>query len=397
MRYTAKLELLKLVCLPLELVQVLPAIIAALISRFINKKIDVGIGPDPLINNIFHKKAILNEGYSCETFCYSTYYITKDFDFIFTKKSKLSIILAIFLRWPYLFCIFRYKVMFFYFNGGVLNPYSYILWRFEPFLYYLAGIETVLLAYGGDIQDLTRTSNYLFRHAVSKDYPNHKYRIQKIRKKIDLWTQRSSHVIAGCDWIEYLYHWDSVLISHFCIDEKIIPPIEKCNSSGPFIVLHAPNHRTIKGTQYIEKAITCLKAQGLNIELKIIEKVSNEDILRQISEADLVIDQLIIGWYAMFAIEAMSLRKPVICNLRKDFLEFYTQIGLLDTKDCPIINASPSNIETKIKSLYYNREKLSEIGSRGTAYVHKYHSINYIGSHFKKVLCSLGHKPLEYS
>ena len=116
-------------------------------------------------------------------------------------------------------------------------------------------------------------------------------------------------------------------------------------------------------------------------------------ILKQIQKADLIIDQLVIGWYAMFAIEAMSLGKPVICNLRNDFLEFYNQLGLLDNNNCPIINASPSNIESTIESLYHDREKLAQIGNAGIDYIQKHHSIAYIGSHFKKVLASLGIEP----
>lgn len=394
MRYSFKKELIKLILFPIEVIQLIPLLLFACIARFFNRKIDVGIGPDPLINNVFHKKAIINQGYTSETFCYNPYYITNDFDFSFTNKNRFLIFLVILTRWPFLFCIYRYKTIFLYFNGGPLYyPYTFMLWKLEPFFYFLAGVETVLLAYGGDVQDLLRTPNLLFRHAVSQDYPNHKYRTQKIRKKIDLWTQRSSHVIAGCDWIEYLYHWDSVLISHFCINDRLDITRNEFNKSDRFIILHAPNHRTIKGTNYIEKAISNLKKLGLKIELRVIEKVSNEEILKQIHEADLIIDQLVIGWYAMFAIEAMSLGKPVICNLRNDFLEFYNHLGLLDSNSCPIINASPSNIESTIESLYNDREKLAEIGNSGIDYVQKHHSISYIGSHFKKVLVSLDIEP----
>ena len=112
-----------------------------------------------------------------------------------------------------------------------------------------------------------------------------------------------------------------------------------------------------------------------------------------IQKSDLVIDQLIIGWYAMFAIEAMSLGKPVVCNLRNDFLEFYQNVGLLELNDCPIINASPSNIEEVIRSIYDSRDSLLEIGIRGRKYVEKYHSIDYVGLHFENVLISLGVHP----
>ena len=90
-----------------------------------------------------------------------------------------------------------------------MYTYSFVLWKFEPMMYYLANIETVVLAYGGDVQDLLRTSNLVFRDAVSNDYQSTNTGPKQFEKKIDLWTLRGSHVIAGCDWVEYLYHWDS--------------------------------------------------------------------------------------------------------------------------------------------------------------------------------------------
>lgn len=104
-------------------------------------------------------------------------------------------------------------------------------------------------------------------------------------------------------------------------------------------------------------------------------------------------DQLIGGWYAMFAIEAMSLGKPVICYLRKDFIEFYRTVGLLELNECPIINATPLNIKEVIRTQYSQRNSLAEIGHAGISYVDKHHSLDYIGSHFANVLKSIGIEP----
>ena len=86
MRYTLKIEIAKVASLPIELFQIIYLFPIAFLSRLSRRKVDVGIGPDPLINNIYHKKSLNQKGYTAETFCYSSYYITDNFDHVFFFK-----------------------------------------------------------------------------------------------------------------------------------------------------------------------------------------------------------------------------------------------------------------------------------------------------------------------
>ena len=389
---TFRRDFIKLGHTIVELSQIIPLSIFAFLCSFLKKKIDVGIGPDPLINNIYHKKALLLAGYSAETFCVRTTYITKNFDFNFEKlNSSLYNIFSLLFRPVFAFAILRYKVLFIYFNGGPLHYNSTLLWRIEPILLRLAKVKIVLLPYGADVQDLTRTQNLFFKHTVCQDYPNFRFTALKIRKKIDLWTRHADHIFAGCDWVEYLYHWDTLIVSHFCIDTINLPTSarHKKKSNEPFKILHAPNHKSIKGTTFLCNAVENLQAKGLNIELNLIEKKPNELILDAIKDCDLVADQFVIGWYAMFAIEAMSLGKPVLCYLREDFLELYQNSGEIEVGEIPLINCKLQSIETTIEKLFYNRDELIKIGSKGIKYVCKYHSHEYIGKKFHQALNSL--------
>ena len=56
-------------------------LIVSFLARFYKKPIDVGLGPEPLINNFYHKRALELFGYTAETFVKKTYFIIKDFDF----------------------------------------------------------------------------------------------------------------------------------------------------------------------------------------------------------------------------------------------------------------------------------------------------------------------------
>ena len=53
-----KRTILTIIAYITELIALPVLILLALISRFKTRKIDIGLGPEPLINNIYHKGGI---------------------------------------------------------------------------------------------------------------------------------------------------------------------------------------------------------------------------------------------------------------------------------------------------------------------------------------------------
>lgn len=64
MRERRYLRALWIILLPLL---IFPLFFLALLSRFVKKPVDIGLGPHPLINNVYHKTALERRGYSAET------------------------------------------------------------------------------------------------------------------------------------------------------------------------------------------------------------------------------------------------------------------------------------------------------------------------------------------
>ncbi len=52
----------------------------AILGRYSKKSIDIGLGPEPLINNIYHKQALELYGYTTQTFVADVYFTTDKFD-----------------------------------------------------------------------------------------------------------------------------------------------------------------------------------------------------------------------------------------------------------------------------------------------------------------------------
>jgi hypothetical protein len=256
--------------------------------RFGKKGTDVGLGPVPLINNIYHKRSLELYGYTAETFVNSVYFITDEFDVRGDKMLPLLFprMVRRFIVLMYLFIrsLLKYKCLYIYFNGGTLSMGTLFLWRIEPILYKLANVKVVVMPYGADVQEMSRSANLLFKNTIARDYPQHRFRRARIGSKIDLWTKYADHVIGGCEWVDYMYHWDTLMLAHFSIDVDTWKPVGK-NNDGLFPagdtklrILHAPNHRAIKGTQYFVDAVNELIEEGLDVELVLLERVPNDEI-----------------------------------------------------------------------------------------------------------------------
>jgi hypothetical protein len=382
-------QMARIVSLVASLLFVVPAFLIALLSRLARRPIDIGLGPEPLINNIYHKKALSVFGYVAETFVDQVFYITSDFDY--RGDLRLPGILR-----PYvLFCraLFRYRALYIYFNGGPLLGRP-ILWRLEPLLYRVAGIRVVVMPYGGDIQEMSRSRNPAYKHALSMDYPMARTRRKRIARQIDLWTKWADHVLSGVEWVDYMYHWDTLMLGHFSIDaSQWEAESSERPSSGTLRVFHAPNHRAIKGSEHFERAVSELREEGVDVELVTLQRVSNDEVRRAMAEADVVADQLIVGWYAMFALEAMAMGKPVLCYLRRDLVDLYTGVGLIATGEIPIVNCNPLTVKDAIRRLAEHRDELPAIGLLGQEFVRKHHSVEAVGAVFDRINREIGIKP----
>lgn len=160
------------------------------------------------------------------------------------------------------------------------------------------------------------------------------------------------------------------------------PELDKINSEAEFSkkikVLHAPSNRLVKGTEFVVKSLS----NNSDIELNLISKKSRKDVVRQILKSDIVIDQVIVGWYGLLAVEAMILQKPVVCFLKKDLQKTYGS-GL------PIINTSPKDLFTVISSLSKNKLELRELGAKGKKFALKEHNLKNNSKKLESIYRSL--------
>jgi hypothetical protein len=136
-------------------------------------------------------------------------------------------------------------------------------------------------------------------------------------------------------------------------------------------IAHAPSKRAVKGTEAVLAAVDTLQRRGAPVELDLIEGVPNREARKRYAAADVVVDQLRVGWYGMFAIESMALAKPVVVHLDDQAAaETEEAFGL----PLPLVRADEGGLEQVLAGLVQTRETLPEVGRRSREYVERVHA-----------------------
>ena len=146
-------------------------------------------------------------------------------------------------------------------------------------------------------------------------------------------------------------------------------PVTLPKTDGLIRIVHAPSDPLLKGTKYIIAAIENLQKK-YPIEFQLIEGLPHEEALRRYQEADLVIDQLLFGWYGGLAVEVMAMGKPVAAYIREDDL-FAVPPQLSD--QLPILRIKLDTIEEDLEKLVSQRSEWPAWGRKSRNFVEKWH------------------------
>lgn len=135
---------------------------------------------------------------------------------------------------------------------------------------------------------------------------------------------------------------------------------------------HIVNHREPKGTDYILDVMNNLRLAGHDFQFVFAERLSHEDAYKLYHMTDILIEQLILGWYGAQAVELMHLGKVVIANYITPISAEKVPNQMIE--DCPIIHVDQHTLYGElINVMSMPRSMLNKLGKRGQEYVYNYH------------------------
>lgn len=138
---------------------------------------------------------------------------------------------------------------------------------------------------------------------------------------------------------------------------------------GPAVVAHAPTNRALKGTAAVVGAVAQLADAGLPVVLDLIEGVSNEECLTRKGRADILVDQLQLG-YGSNAVEAWGMGLPVVAGVSdwQARQRMLAQWGRL-----PFVEASPETLVDVLRRLVLSRAAREDGAAAGMEHFLRYH------------------------
>jgi len=147
------------------------------------------------------------------------------------------------------------------------------------------------------------------------------------------------------------------------------------------LIVHAPTHRAVKGTEYILEAVARLKSK-YPFDFQLIEGLKHTEAKKLYERADVVVDQLRLGTYGIFAVESMALGKPVITYIRDEVKASYPQ-------SLPILSASKDTVGDVLERLILTGTLRNSVGIASRKYVEEYHDAVKVAARLRSIYESL--------
>lgn len=169
---------------------------------------------------------------------------------------------------------------------------------------------------------------------------------------------------------------------HNTMDVRAYAPLAFETKDAPLLV-HAPSEPGIKGTEYVKVAIEELRRRGMRFDFLLLEDRPHAEVQRILrDEADIVLDQFLLGGFGSLAVEGMYYGKPVVGYLIESVrAEHYP--------DCPIVNATIDDLAEKLAWLIAHPKERVRLGREGREFVERHFDRDKVGRQVMELYRSL--------
>lgn len=131
------------------------------------------------------------------------------------------------------------------------------------------------------------------------------------------------------------------------------------------VVVHAPSKSWLKGTDVILAALETLRQQGVAFELRFLEGLSNDVVVKELIDADVLIDELYFPLHGKLSLEGLGCGCAVVNGDREDYEPF--------PAERPFWYVNPDNIVERLRLLLTDRDQRIKLALEGMPYLKRHH------------------------
>lgn len=148
------------------------------------------------------------------------------------------------------------------------------------------------------------------------------------------------------------------------------------------LIIHAPSQSGIKGTEIIESVIQKLKIDGVKFEFKLIKNMNNADLIKLLTDADILCDELYLHGPGVLGTEAMAAGCAVATRC-------------LNTPQFqpPVCAVTPENLYEKLKHLIDDIDYRVSLSEKAKSFVEEKNKPSKIAA---KILTDLENREKTY-
>lgn len=249
-----------------------------------------------------------------------------------------------------------------------------------------AGIRTALLIHGSEARDLHRHAEAYQHSPFRLDWDERWERMQasveQTREIIEAFpgpvlvpTLDMLDVLPGATLLPI-----TIDVDRFTGQPDLGGPLER---DVP-VVLHAPTNPRLKGTAVVEQILGRLDEEGL-VEYRRLQGVPNRQMPQALSDADVIIDQIVLGNVATLAAEAMAAGRLVLAHVAPTVRDRARELDTL-RENLPVVEADPATLEEVLRDVLARRDHYRAVAARGPAWARRHHdgtiAADILGSQF---------------
>lgn len=306
----------------------------------------------------------------------SHYQTNYTYEYPFHSKSSIY-------RWyrsllNFFLALFRYDI-FHFISGETLLTRK--VRRFELMIYKLLGKRIIMHFVGSDIRnpDYIKWKEQNIQQFLQGDVNFPKTLSWQTKLILDAEKYADFILVSTPDLLELVpeaKYYPVVLDLDKYIDELNAIKFQQ-KSEDEIVILHAPSNSKLKGTNYIHEVLKKIVSNSKN-KIKLVltaekdyknKPVSRYELFKLYKESDIVIDQIVIGWYGLQSIEALAAGKHVISYVDANLNAFLYP-------DCPLELADINTLESVVLNVINKvLNQKHTITSSQVDWLKKYHTI----------------------